>query len=441
MIAYSPGVNSDTDPGIGQETGRPLPNIHLQAQRARLGLTQAEVAESLAALAWQHDRQRLGVDATMVSKWERGLKRPHKLYRQLLCEMYGTTEDRLGLRPQQASDPLDDAYGADVNRRRFLQGAAAVGLAAVTPAPSLDRLVRALDKPLVDPAAVAAYASIAAGQHEMYWMSPARPLYESTVSHLRLGLDLLRNTSGRDRQELAAGVAHSALLSGRLAFFDLAERPVAQRCLDVARDLVTESEDADLAAAVYGHMAFLPGFAGDRAGASDALAPAYRFGRRSGPRLRSWLHSVDAELAARTGDTKRAMAQTEQAGEALTSSGSDPAWLDFYDPAAFASFAGYVQLLAGDTRTAGATLEKALAELPISGTKQRSMVLLDLATARAATDPDQAVELTSRAVQILQTVWYPTAQDRFPALRKSLRDSPYREALEERLRPLATLAS
>ena len=68
----------------------------------------------------------------MISKWERGLKRPRKVYRRLLCMLYGTTEEQLGLRPLQASGPLDDAYGADVNRRQFLQGAAFVGLAATT---------------------------------------------------------------------------------------------------------------------------------------------------------------------------------------------------------------------------------------------------------------------------------------------------------------------
>ena len=110
----------------GRELRRPLPNLHLQAQRARLGLTQAEVADSLATLAWQHDQQHLGVDPTMISKWERGLKRPRKVYRRLLCMLYGTTEEQLGLRPLQASGPLDDPYGADVNRRQFLQGAAFV---------------------------------------------------------------------------------------------------------------------------------------------------------------------------------------------------------------------------------------------------------------------------------------------------------------------------
>jgi transcriptional regulator with XRE-family HTH domain len=57
------------------------------------------VAESLAALAWDLNQEHLGVDANMVSKWERGIKRPRKLYRRLLSTLYGATEEELGCGP------------------------------------------------------------------------------------------------------------------------------------------------------------------------------------------------------------------------------------------------------------------------------------------------------------------------------------------------------
>src|SRR5438270_7897567 len=110
-----------TDPG-GQGK-RARPNPHLKAQRARLGLTQQEVAEALAALAWEHDHEQLGVDADMVSKWERGVKRPRRLYRRLLCTLYDSTEEDLGLRQTRGDVPVDDFSGEDVNRRQFLRAA------------------------------------------------------------------------------------------------------------------------------------------------------------------------------------------------------------------------------------------------------------------------------------------------------------------------------
>src|SRR6267378_7039048 len=110
-----------TDPG-GQGK-RVRPNRQLKAPRARLGLTQQEVAEALAALAWEHDREQLGVDADMVSKWERGAKRPRRLYRRLLCMLYNSTEEDLGLRQTQGGAPADGFSGEDVNRREFLRAA------------------------------------------------------------------------------------------------------------------------------------------------------------------------------------------------------------------------------------------------------------------------------------------------------------------------------
>jgi len=110
-----------TDPG---GAGRPaVPNPRLKAQRARLGLTQQEVAEALAALAWEHDREQLGVDASMVSKWERGEKRPRQQYRRLLCSLYSSTEEELGFRQTQGGATADDFDGEDVNRREFLRAA------------------------------------------------------------------------------------------------------------------------------------------------------------------------------------------------------------------------------------------------------------------------------------------------------------------------------
>src|SRR6266550_9272491 len=110
-----------TDPGGTGKRARPNP--HLRAQRARLGLTQQEVAEALAVLAWEHDHEQLGVDADMVSKWERGAKRPRRLYRRLLCTLYGSTEEDLGLRQTQGGAPADDFSGEGVNRREFLRAA------------------------------------------------------------------------------------------------------------------------------------------------------------------------------------------------------------------------------------------------------------------------------------------------------------------------------
>jgi DNA-binding transcriptional regulator YiaG/tetratricopeptide (TPR) repeat protein len=101
-------------------------NTRLQQYRARWGLTQQETAEEIARLAWVQDGEAVAVNGDMVSKWERGKKRPSRRYRKLLCLAYQATEEQLGFRPTQpdglAAPPvateLDELVaGGDVNRR------------------------------------------------------------------------------------------------------------------------------------------------------------------------------------------------------------------------------------------------------------------------------------------------------------------------------------
>jgi transcriptional regulator with XRE-family HTH domain len=120
-----------------------IPNLRLQDYRRRLDLTQEQVAEELARLAWEHFGVRVGVDGQMVSKWERGEKRPSRFYRQLLCLLYSTTEEQLGLRVPEVVSTAEDAYDRleepvdaledGLKRRELLRTAANLGAAVMLP--------------------------------------------------------------------------------------------------------------------------------------------------------------------------------------------------------------------------------------------------------------------------------------------------------------------
>jgi transcriptional regulator with XRE-family HTH domain len=69
----------------------------LRALREERGWTQQEVAEQIARLAWLRRRERVGVNADMVAKWERGEKRPSPRYRELLCLLFGADAHTLGI--------------------------------------------------------------------------------------------------------------------------------------------------------------------------------------------------------------------------------------------------------------------------------------------------------------------------------------------------------
>src|SRR3954471_2074663 len=82
-------------------------SVRMRAHRARLALTQQEVADGLARVAWVEEGRSVGVNADMVSKWERGDKRPSRFYLRLLCSLYQTTPEGLGERTNpSASQPI-----------------------------------------------------------------------------------------------------------------------------------------------------------------------------------------------------------------------------------------------------------------------------------------------------------------------------------------------
>src|ERR1035437_8213670 len=60
----------------------------LRALREERGWTQQEGADQMSRLAWLRHRERVGVTADMVARWERGKKRPGPRSRDLLCLLY-----------------------------------------------------------------------------------------------------------------------------------------------------------------------------------------------------------------------------------------------------------------------------------------------------------------------------------------------------------------
>jgi transcriptional regulator with XRE-family HTH domain len=100
-----------------------VPNVQLREHRLRRNLTLEEVADALTALAWERFAVRVGVNAGMVGKWERGEKRPSRFYQRLFVLLYGVPADQLGFRPagpgdQAAEDVLAQLGAAKAPRSR-----------------------------------------------------------------------------------------------------------------------------------------------------------------------------------------------------------------------------------------------------------------------------------------------------------------------------------
>jgi DNA-binding transcriptional regulator YiaG len=153
-----------------------IPNLRLQWHRHRLRLTQEQVAEQIALIAWERFAVRVGVDARMVSKWERGEKRPSRLYQECL---------RLLFNDPELFGAGDDA----MNRRQWLRGTAAVGTAMLlesTGASPEENAVRSEDRTVEKMLADATAESV-----ELSRQTEASDLGPATLEHLELAVERL----------------------------------------------------------------------------------------------------------------------------------------------------------------------------------------------------------------------------------------------------------
>lgn len=334
----------------------------------------------------------------------------------------------------------DEAFSRNSFLRLFMGACASVLLPDVMP--GLSARVMELDRPgtNLDGETSVGYEAAVDAQAGLYWTVPAQPLLESALGHTRLGMELLRGATGSARRPLAIATARSALLCGRLAFFDLGDPAGGERCFETAMRLAQEGDDHAVAAVIFGHMAFVPGFRCREAEAAhflDAAAGHVRYG--GGPLVRSWVHAVKGELAVRAGNTKQGVAALRQAEEALTTGGADPVWLDFYDRSRLAGFLGYAQLHAGRNADAASTFEGALAGLAPRAAKQRAVLLLDLANACVPLDPKTALDHATQALDGMSREVYAAARDRLPGLRAAFQPTAYATEFEERSQALVPI--
>ncbi|MGH3902049.1 MAG: hypothetical protein ACRDTA_28105 [Pseudonocardiaceae bacterium] len=437
------------------------PNRQLTWERLERGWSHDELCAQIKSSMRDADEADTGLTGNTVRRWETGQRWPAPRFRKHLVEILGKSASQLGLLtpdelavrpdPPEPYDPLDrlltmlggQANGRGIGRQRLLRALIAAG---VLPSVALLEAAAEMFEPLalaagrgsrVDARVVESYTMITAQHRQLYWTVPADTLLPAALGHTQLGVRLLSDGEGEVRPQLAASLAGSALLGARLAFFDLRQVALAERCFEIATTAMRESGDHALAAAVYAHRSFVPGFAGDGAAAQPLLDAAVGHARyAAGLLLRSWLHCVHSEVSARTGAAAQSVRHARQAEDSLTTRGEDPEWLDFFDPARLASFLGYSQLVAGRTADAVASLHRALDQLDDRAGKQRSVVLLDLAAAHAMTDAQHGMDLAAQAFDQLEREPYGTAYGRIPAVRRALEGTSQARVLDERVRSL-----
>jgi tetratricopeptide (TPR) repeat protein/transcriptional regulator with XRE-family HTH domain len=93
-----------------ESTQRTQPNTLLRQQRLLRGWSLQHVVEQLCSLC-QEEEDVPGVTADMVSKWERGERKPSRFYQTKLCLLYSTNADRLGF--LEASDIREPVHAKE----------------------------------------------------------------------------------------------------------------------------------------------------------------------------------------------------------------------------------------------------------------------------------------------------------------------------------------
>jgi hypothetical protein len=278
----------------------------------------------------------------------------------------------------------------------------------------------------------------------MYWTVPPAQLHDAVATHVRLGIALVASVPAAARRSLAAAIAESSLLAGRIEFFDTQSPAEAQQSFVVALQAAQDAHDSLLGAAVLAHMAFIPAFSGDARRteeARDKVRAARTFARRASapPEMLAWLDAVEAEAETRFGDTRRALALIRHAEDiyATEEPRPVPAWLDWFSPARLAGFKGNTLLMDRQPGPARDTLQRVLDQLPDDSAKQRSVILGDLAAvAVSENNPEEACRLAELALDQLARTWYATGMARVRAVRESLspwESLPSVRRLDERL--------
>jgi len=445
----------------------------LRALREERGWTQQDVADQVSRMAWLRRHERVGVNADMVSKWERDKKRPTPLYREMLGLVFETDAHGLGFGGPAAADSdgrgevdgnsliemlggaasLLDQLGAagsilqprmfDVWKDEVMQRRALLklmGLATTAGVvPALDRELTRSAK--VTPDDVQDLDHLADRYQALYHSTAPAVLMTPVVAHLETLRDFLRQGAPATlRRRLFANRARVATLAGRLAFFDLKDSLAARGYYNLALESAREAGDHLQAAAALGHVAFIP--AGDccYSAALDYLrAASHQTGKHPDGRVASWLSAVESEIRANAGTHAEALGAIDRAREKLANPGliADLPWFDYYDSTRLSGFAGYALLRDGQFEASKASLTDAAGHLPRTAVKQKAVFLADIATVELADgDLDQACASAGEAADSLRRAGYAVGLDRLREFRRSVErwaDSTPVRALDEQL--------
>lgn len=396
----------------------PIGNVRLKAARQHAGFaSQQALADALTRAAPQLGLGHMMISSRQVRRWESASPPwPRSDHQKLLVHVLRIPVEQLGFTPpwEVASGGTDAAAAAAHQSSRNVS-------AMPLPMPTSGGMIQ-------PPTVAGDYATITAAFRRLYASVQPDHLHSAVVEHTRMGAHLLPETTGVSHQILAAALAESLLLAGRIEFFDLQRPDDADRTFVQALQAAGEADDPLLGSAILAHAAFIPGWAKERDQVTDRMRAARVYARR-GPasaEFLAWLDAVEAECETIYGNTREALRLIDHAETVLAEPGDNesPGWFTWFSPARLAAFKGNTQLKAGHLPQAQETLAGTLEEASAADDKQRTVILADLGAVEAAKrKPETACQYAEQALDQLGRTWYATGMDRVLEIRKAL--EPY----------------
>ncbi|MFI5853377.1 transcriptional regulator [Streptomyces parvulus] len=418
---------------------RPTGNVRLKAARVAAGFnSQQDLADALTEQAGRMGIRGLSVGVRQVRRWESDNPPwPQPDCQRVLVHLLGQSLETLGFTPP---------WGTGGAKHDLARPASGTGPTKMLGLPTTSARHTMATQPAT---AGQDFRSVTHSHRRLYWSVAPTKLHPAVVAHATLGCALLPETAEPTHGVIAAALAETYLLAGRIEFFDLREPSLAHETLLLALQAAGEADDSLLGAAIIAHMAFIPGWAGDRELAHERMIAARTYARRASASAEflSWLDAVEAECETRCGDTRRALNLIVHA-EGLLREGNEhpsPEWMDWFSPARLAAFKGNTQLLAGHLPQAREALLEALDSMAPGEEKQRTVVYGDLAAVEASCgNVEKACVYVGVALDQLAITWYATGMDRVRDVRRALtphQHMPCVRDLDDRLYDWTTTVS
>lgn len=377
----------------------------LREHRLDRGWSLGDVAKRLVAIGREADEDNLGVNGTMVGRWERGERHPGAPYPKLLCLLFQASASELGL--WGSPHPATCGRLDDVERRtllRLLAGALAAPMLGRGHADA-DRLASALTRPSRGGQSAASIVEAAiANARRLDDVSGSRVAVRPALAQRDVIRSLLEGGPLEPvKTRLAVAAADLSQLLGWLSF-DMNDHDTARAYFNEGLQAAHEAGDKALGAYLLGNLAFLSIYE-DRPQEALPFAEAARRRVEGTGSLaaQSWIATVEAEVFASLNDrdgTEESLDRA-RAGFARTKPEESPPWMYHYNQSGLESGVGTCYLRLGLAEPARQAMKQTLAGSDASVIRERSIYLARLGqTYVPAGEVDEACRFGGEALSI-----------------------------------------